>query len=180
MDLAARIEQLDRMVREAKAMPLSSSVLVNRDELIELVGQMRDALPEEIKQARWVVRDREELLNKARQEGDEIIEQARAEQLKMAEQEEIVKRAHEEAARVLGAAQDAAMATRRDAEDYVDQKLAQFEIVMGKVLENLREVEAGLAKTLGQVGHGRETLKSGIEAAPDDEARRPPFDEEAP
>ncbi|MEX2420628.1 MAG: ATPase, partial [Actinomycetota bacterium] len=68
MDLAARIDQLDALVQAAKTMPLSSSVLVNRDEMLELLRQLREAIPEEVKQARWVVKDREELLAKARQD----------------------------------------------------------------------------------------------------------------
>jgi DNA-binding NtrC family response regulator len=66
MDLTTRIEQLEVMINEAKSMPLSSSVLVNKDELLELIRQMRESIPEEIKQARWVVKDREDLLLKAR------------------------------------------------------------------------------------------------------------------
>ena len=62
MDITARLNELDELVREAKAMPLSSSVLVNRDEVLDLLASMQEALPDEIKQARWVVKDREELL----------------------------------------------------------------------------------------------------------------------
>ena len=66
MDITARLSHLDELVREAKAMPLSASVLVNRDEVLELISQMQEVLPDEIKQARWIVKDREDLLAKAR------------------------------------------------------------------------------------------------------------------
>jgi hypothetical protein len=95
MDLAARLQQLEDLIREAKSMPLSSSALLNRDEVLELIGEMKAALPEEIKQARWVVKDREELLAKARRDAEAIVEDARAEQLRMAERESIVQRAAE-------------------------------------------------------------------------------------
>ena len=91
MDITARLSQLDEMVREAKAMPLSSSVLVNRDEVLDLLAEMQEALPDEIKQARWIVKDREELLAKARADGGaRSSEQAREEQLRMARKEDIV------------------------------------------------------------------------------------------
>ena len=92
MDLAGRLPQLEELVREAKSMPLSSSVLVNRDEVLQMVAEMQEGLPEEIKQARWIVRDREELLAKARQEAERIVEQAREDQRRMARKEEIVHR----------------------------------------------------------------------------------------
>ena len=52
MDLSARIVQLEELVREAKSMPLSSSALLNRDEVLDLIEEMKVALPDEIKQAR--------------------------------------------------------------------------------------------------------------------------------
>src|SRR3972149_6237364 len=87
MALAALLQQLEGLVREAKSMPLSSSALLNREEVLELIEEMKGALPEEIKQARWVGKDREELLGKARRDAEAIVEEARAEQLRMAERE---------------------------------------------------------------------------------------------
>src|SRR5206468_581690 len=66
MDLSARLQQLEQLVLEAKSMPLSSSVLVSRDELLQMISEMQESIPEEIKQARWIVKDREDLLGKAR------------------------------------------------------------------------------------------------------------------
>ena len=113
MDLAGRLQQLEDMVREAKSMPLSSSVLINKDEVLEMLREMQEDLPDEIKQARWVVKDREELMAKARADGDRIIEQAREEQLRMARKEEIVARATAEAETALA---DAPPRRRRSAE----------------------------------------------------------------
>ena len=70
MDLAGRLQQLEEMVRDAKSMPLSSSALLNRDEVLEMIPEMQESLPEEIKQARWIVKDREELLGKARHDAE--------------------------------------------------------------------------------------------------------------
>ena len=72
MDINARIQQLEDMIKEAKSMPLSASALLNREELLEVVAGLKDALPEEIKQARWVVKDREELLTKARRDAEAL------------------------------------------------------------------------------------------------------------
>jgi hypothetical protein len=176
MDITARLAQLDEMVREAKAMPLSSSVLVNRDEVLDLISEMQEALPSEIKQARWIVKDREDLLAKARAEAESIVERARAEQLNMARQEEVLARAAEESRRVLAEADEQARAMRREAEEYVDSKLAQFEIALRRILEDAQASSRALAKTLDQVEAGRERLRApGTAAAqefgePDDEA----------
>ena len=84
MDIAGRLQRLQELVEDAKSMPLSSSVLINRDEVLDLLREMQDDLPEEIKQARWIVKDREELLAKARADGDKIVAQAHEEQLRLA------------------------------------------------------------------------------------------------
>ena len=165
MDIAGRLQQLEDLVQEAKSMPLSSSVLVNKDEVLEMLHDMKEDLPEEIKQARWVVKDREELLAKARAEGDRIIEQAQEEQLRLARKEEIARRAEDEADRILAEAEEKARSMREEAEDYVDAKLAQFEIALRRILEESQSITRALAKTLDQVEVGRERLRAPVTAA---------------
>jgi regulator of protease activity HflC (stomatin/prohibitin superfamily) len=164
VDLAARLQQLEDMIREAKSMPLSSSALLNREEILELVSQMREVLPEEIKQARWVVKDREELLTKARRDSQRIVEEAEQEQLRMATREEVVKRAEAEADRILAEAREESRRMRLEAEDYVDAKLAQFEIALQRSSEELAATKTALGRTLEQVEGGRERLRGSAPA----------------
>lgn len=159
MDLASRIQTLEDMVRDAKSMPLSSSALVNRDEVLELIDELKGSLPDEIKQARWVVKDREELLAKARRDAEAMVEQARGEQLRLASHEAVVQRANDESERILQQAEDDARKLRLEAEDYVDAKLAQFENSIRKILEASQASTKSLNRTLDQVEVGRERLR---------------------
>jgi vacuolar-type H+-ATPase subunit H len=170
MDIAARIQQLEELVMEAKSMPLSASVLVNREEVLELIQEMRASLPEEIKQARWVVKDREQLLTKARKDAEGLIQQALEEQSRMVQQEEVVKQSYREAEKILSEARDQARQVRLEAEDYMDQKLAAFEATLTRTQEliaqireaqehQLGRIKEQLAKTLQQVERGRERLR---------------------
>ena len=190
MDIAARLQQLEELIAQAKSMPLSASVLVNRDEAFELVHEARDALPEEIKQARWVVKDRENLLAKARRDAEGIIQQALQEQARLVSREEVVQASGKEADRILADAREQARQIRLEAEDYMDQKLAAFEATLtraqeqidsireiqdsmlgraGEQLVRIREqqeedyakVEEQLSRTLQQVQRGRERLRGG-------------------
>ena len=177
MDLSARLQQLEQLVLEAKSMPLSSSVLVSREELLQMISEMQESIPEEIKQARWIVKDREDLLGKARAEGERIVEQAHEEQRRMALKEEVARRAEAEAQSILEETQDRTDAMRREAEDYVDAKLAQFEIALRKILEDTQSSARSVAKTLDQVEVGRERLHAPVTAAeqhlapPEEQAR---------
>jgi F0F1-type ATP synthase membrane subunit b/b' len=162
MDLSARIGQLEEMVRDAKSMPLSSSALLNRDEVLELIEQMKESLPDEIKQARWIVKDREELLAKARRDAEAMVEQARDEQLRLASHEAVVQRANEESERIQQEAADDARRLRLEAEDYVDAKLAQLEGALQRILEDVMGTNQQLTRTIDQVHAGREKLRGAV------------------
>jgi cell division septum initiation protein DivIVA len=184
MDLAGQLVQLEEIVRDAKSMPLSSSALVNREEVLELLREMQESLPEEIKQARWIVKDREELLAKARADAEKIVEGAREEQLRMSRKEAIVGRANEEAERVLAEAAEESRTLRGEAEDYADTKLAQLEIGLRRLLEDTQAAVRALTKTLDQVEVGRDRLRAPATAAeqefapPEKEAQAQFYDEE--
>jgi hypothetical protein len=152
VDIVARLQQMDELIQEAKSMPLSSSVLVNREEFLEVLEAAKAELPEEIKQARWIVKDREELLAKARKSGEGVLRKAQQERARMVSQEDVVRAANEEAERILAEAQEQARQIRLEAEDYVDAKLAQFEIVLGKTQKEL-------SRSIGQVQRGRDKLR---------------------
>ena len=162
MDLSARIHQLEEMVRDAKSMPLSSSALLNRDEVLELIDQMKDTLPDEVKQARWIVKDREELLAKARRDAEAMVEQARQEQLRLASHEAVVQKAAEESERIVQEAADDARRLRLEAEDYVDAKLAQLEGQLQRILEEMIASNQSLSRTIDQVQAGREKLRGSV------------------
>jgi cell division septum initiation protein DivIVA len=165
MDLATRLSELEELVRDAKSMPLSSSALLNRDEVLVLIEELKDSLPEEIKQARWVVKDREELLAKARRDAEAMVETARAEQLRMASHEAVVQRAKEESERIVHEANEDARRLRLEAEDYADAKLAQLEAALQKILEDTTASNEVLSRTIDQVIAGREKLRGAAPAA---------------
>ena len=170
MDIGAHLQQIEELVRAAKSMPLSSSVLVNQEEVLEILQAAQEELHEEIKQARWVVKDREELLAKARRDGEAIVERAHEEQGRLVSQQEVVRAAHEEAERVLAEAQEHARQMRLEAEDYVDAKLAQFEIALEKTYQEL-------ARSISQVRRGRDKLR-GVSPAQEEFGAADVFDEE--
>jgi cell division septum initiation protein DivIVA len=145
MDLIERVDELQVLIEEAKAVPLSSSVVINRDEFLELLAQLKEQIPDEIRQARWMARDRDELLARARKEADRIIADAREQRDRLLSRTEIVHAAEREAERIVEEGKDRAARMRAEAEDYIDQKLAAFEILLNK--------------TLATVAKGREQLR---------------------
>ena len=167
MDINARLQQIEDLIQEAKSMPLSSSVLVSREEILEILEAARNDLPEEIKQARWIVKDREELMSKGRRDAETIVERAHHERSLLVSEQEVVMAAREEAERILSDAQEQARQIRLEAEDYVDAKLAQYEIALERTAKEIQ-------RSLIQAQRGRDKLR-GVsvaqeELAPEDEA----------
>jgi hypothetical protein len=131
------------MVAAAKAMPLSASVLISRDEVMTVLEAAMDRLPDELREARWLLREREEFLADQAREAAQLMEDVRVQAERMVSRTEIVRQANQVAQRILDDANDEARRVRHETEDYCDQKLAGMEIVLDRVL---RTVKSGREK----------------------------------
>ena len=80
MDVLVLIDKLDDLIHNARPVPLTDQVRVDREEIYDLLDQMRATIPEEIKQARWIVKERQEMLAEAKREAERIVKEAREQQ----------------------------------------------------------------------------------------------------
>ncbi len=131
------------VVNGAKAMPLSASVLISREEVSGLISDALERLPDELRQARWLLREREEFLAEQAREAESLMEEVRVQAERMVSRTEIVRQANQVAQRILDDANEESRRMRHEAEDYCDQKLAGMEIVLDRTM---RTVQAGRAK----------------------------------
>jgi hypothetical protein len=123
------------IIAGARPMPLSASAMINKEEVLELLEEAIERLPEELREARWLRKEREEYLAKTRIDGDEILDAARARAERMVQRTEVVKSAEHRARRILEGAEAEARRLRHECEDFCDQKLASFEIVLERTLK---------------------------------------------
>jgi Fe2+ transport system protein B len=137
------LNQLLDLIAAAKSMPLSSSVMVSREDVMSLVQSALDSLPEELRQARWLLREREEFMAERTREAEALMDEVRAQAEHMVQRTEIVRQANAVAQRILDDANEEARTLRHQAEDFVDQKLAGMEIVLDRLT---RTVQAGRAR----------------------------------
>jgi hypothetical protein len=142
-DAEAYLRSALDMVLTAKPMPLSSSVRVERDELVELLEGALERIPEEIRQARWMLKEREEFLAETERKATGIMEEARVQTERMVQRTEVVRQANHVAQRILDDANEEARRLMHEAEDYADKKLASFEIVLDRTMKT---VQAGREK----------------------------------
>ena len=142
------LDQLLEIVATAKSMPLSSSVMVSRDEVTGLLQSAVECLPDELRQARWLLREREEFLAERTREAEALMEEVRAQAERMVQRTEIVRQANAVAQRILDDANDEARTMRHEAEDFCDQKLAGMEIVLDRLTKTVQSGRAKLAAPL--------------------------------
>ena len=136
-DTQTLLVQLQETLDAARSMPLSASVMVNREEFGEILQQAIDGLPEELRQARWLLKEREEVLQRADREAERIIDVARVRAERMVERTEVVREARRTAEDVVDEAGRVAAQMRLEAEDYVDRKLAAFEVVLDRTMQQV-------------------------------------------
>jgi hypothetical protein len=151
------------VIEAARPMPLSSDSRINKEEVLELLNESVDRLPDELRAARWLLKEREEFLAKVRREGDEILELARARAERMVERTEIVRAAEQRARSIIDSAESEARRMRHEIEDFCDRKLGSFEIV--------------LQKTLKLVGQGRARMQGVPANTPESALLDPPADQ---
>jgi cell division septum initiation protein DivIVA len=159
------LRQTIDIIVQAPSVPLSSSPRVNRDEIVELLQDALDRLPEEIRQARWMLKERQEFLDKTKREADEILGAARQQAERMVQRTEVVRAAEARARQVIDAADEETRRLKHETEDFLDQRLGSFEILLGR-----------LQKT---VHNGRERLSIG-DKVPSPEAEETVEDQDDP
>ncbi len=145
-DAEELLRRVADLVASARPMPLSASAMINKEEVLELLEEAIGRLPDELREARWLRKEREEYLTKMRSDGDEILDAARVHAERMVQRTEVVKAAEHRARRIVEGAEAEARRLRLECEDFCDQRLAGFEIV--------------LERTLKLVASGREKLQA--------------------
>ena len=134
MDVLVLIDKLDDLVHNAKSVPMTDQVRVDKEEIYDILDQMRATIPEEIKQARWIVKERQEMLAEAKREAERIVKEARERQEKLISQEEITKQAERAADEIVEEARGREREIRLGAEDYADEILNTLEVNLQKFL----------------------------------------------
>ncbi len=148
INLVVLLEQLEELVEKAPELPLTGKVLIDADELLDLIDQIRTSVPEEVRRAEAVSVEKDRVIAEGQQKAERIVAQAEEYASKLIKESEIHRQAEQEARRIVEEASQRAQEIRRGADEYADQ-----------VLRNLQDA---LEKTLSVVSKGREQLNQNV------------------
>lgn len=141
------LDHLEALVNQSRRVPLTPNVVINEDELLDAIDQIRVGLPDEIKEARLVLETREARLREAEEQAEQTILAARERAERLTDQHEITRQATAEAEQMLAEARERNRKMRKDADDYAR--------------ERMEALEAQLSSALSEVRRGLETLEAG-------------------
>jgi cell division septum initiation protein DivIVA len=149
MDIMALIDRIEELVDNGRSVPMMGSKMVDPEKVYEIIDEIRAQFPDELKQARWIVKERQEMLEEAEKEANRILEESRDRAQSIASEQEIVKLAEQQAAAIMDDARTKEREIRLGAEDYADEMLANLEVNLGKLLT---AVQRGRDRLQGKVG----------------------------
>lgn len=145
------LRDLIDLVEHARSLPMSTSIRLERDDVLELLDEAIVRLPDELRAARYLLKERDEFLARTRREADEILAEAKSRVAHLVQRSEVVKAADHHARQVLDEAEDDARRMKHEAEDYCDQKLASFQVVLERIGRAVAQGRQRLAATVEEI-----------------------------
>jgi hypothetical protein len=138
MDILHLIDRLEELFNESKAVPLTHSVMVDEDKMLDIIDQMRIAIPEEVKKAQQLLAQRDRINAQAQEEANRTVEIARQKADDLVHRDMIVQEAQRRSEQIVAQARSDAEATRREADDYVVDALRHLQDEMEKLTNQVR------------------------------------------
>ena len=135
MEIHERLDELTGLVESARSVPMSASCVVNRTDLLALVDDIRRLLPIDLHRADSLLADADAVLAEARAQAEGLLAAGQDERMHLVSETEVQAQAEREAGRIIATAEQEAERMQREVDDYIDSKLANFELVLSKTLE---------------------------------------------
>ena len=144
MELFNVLNELEDLIENSPKIPFTRRVLIDEEKLLDCLDRMRAALPEEVRQAKWVLQEREKVLADSKKEAMRIMEEAQKQLDRRAEESEIARQAKTIADEVVQKAEVVAREIKQGARDYADDILSGLEAELNKLINQVREGRAEL------------------------------------
>jgi vacuolar-type H+-ATPase subunit H len=163
MDVMRLIDHLESLATSGTRVPMMSRVIIDEQEFLDLVDQIRVAYPEELRQARKLSQDRERLLNQAQVEADKILVSARDQVASLVSTNDVVVAANQEAEEILASARAHAEEIQNEADAYAIDVLARLEGELQRIIAQARKGRALLERNGQEVSAGPAVAGSGVD-----------------
>jgi F0F1-type ATP synthase membrane subunit b/b' len=138
MDILHLVDRLEEILNQSRPLPFTHSVIVDEERILDIIDQMRVAIPEEVKKAQQLIAQRDRVLAQAQEEANRTVAIAREKSDQLVERDAIVQAAQARADQMIAMAHDDANGTRHEADDYVVDTLMKLEMELDRYLTQVR------------------------------------------
>ena len=159
MEVLGLLETLEDIIREAKEVPLLKKAMINQDELLDIVDEIKLKIPEDIKQAKWITEERTRILQEAKKEAEDVVKEAEKRIIQMVDEHEITRQAEEKSFQIIDDAKMQAREISEGTKEYADSKLSEAEKSVLDILSKVQMQEEMLANILEKLKDDRRGLK---------------------
>ena len=135
MEIFTLLENLEDILDKSKNVPFSSKTMVDKEEVMEIISEIRLKLPEELNQAKWIKEERQRILVEAQKEADDIVKEAENRIISMIDEHEITKKAYEKKAEIIETANEMSREISKGTKDYADNVLNGIEVALQEALK---------------------------------------------
>lgn len=149
MDLYELFDELEDTVGNASRIPLTGKVIIGEDELMEILEEIRNAVPDELRQAKWVLKERQRIMDEAQEEAGEVVAKSQEYRDQLVAEHEIAAEARQQAEEIVRQAREQSQELQAGASEYADQVLAQLEERLGQLLQQVQMGRQELQRSLG-------------------------------
>ena len=143
MDILHLVDRLEELFNESRPIPLTHSVVVDEDRVLEIIDQMRISIPEEVKKSQQVLAQRDRVMAQAQEEANRTLTLAMRRGEESMSRNSVVEAAHERAEQILDQARADVESMRSEADEYAVETLAALEDELTRLLNQTRN---GIAK----------------------------------
>jgi len=138
MEIFTLLETLEDIVERSRTLPFSDKGIVNKEEVLDIVKEIRLKLPDELKQAKWVKEERQRILEEAKKEADEVVKEAENRIIAMIDEHEITKKAYEQKAEIIETANEMSREITKGTLEYADTILENIETALEESLNTIK------------------------------------------
>ena len=159
MEIFTLLETIEEILENSRKIPFSQKHIVDKDEMLDIVKEIRLKLPDELKQAKWVKEERTRIIQEAQKEGEDIVKEAENRIIAMIDEHEITRKAYDEKQRILDTASDMAKEMSEGTKEYADNILAEIEETIETLKNNLSAAQATIDSAVATIKNNRKELK---------------------
>ena len=138
MEIFTLLETLEEMLEGSKSIPFSNKGIIDKEEMLEIIKEIRLKLPDELKQAKWVKEERQRILVEAQKEADDIVKEAENRIISMIDEHEITRKAYEQKAEIIETANEMSREISKGTKDYADNVLEKVEATLEEALKTVQ------------------------------------------